>query len=152
MWIDTRGAIFSGTINGMGGSRAKIVTGMLVAALCLPSVLSAQEMNNREVLRAEIRAAIEGDPRAIQLSDGELSALVELLAGEAEAMEVAQDYLPPPSSGFAEYVAPLLTPWGQPISRLALYVTILLCLGVALLLLKKMAAHHKVAPQTASFQ
>lgn len=117
---------------------ALITLGIALSA----ATVFAQDASGPAILRSEIRTALLNDPRSLQLSEGELAALVELLAGEAEAQEIALDFIPPGSVFYEDYVAPLVTPWGSPISQAVLYGVVLFFLGLALLLVKRLAMHH----------
>lgn len=76
----------------------------LLALLFVPLIAFAQESD----LRAQIRADLQNDPRAQEMSSQEFNALVEALAQESEAQGASGDYLaskqettysfPPPSA------------------------------------------------------
>lgn len=67
----------------------RTVAGGLLALILAPVIILAQSTD----LRAEIRADIEQDPRAREMTEAEIDALVEAIAQEAEQTGVAGDYL-----------------------------------------------------------
>lgn len=71
--------------------RARQIIGAGIATFLFPLALFAQTQS--EELRTQIRADILEDPRASQISEEELSALVNALATQAEEDGTAQEYL-----------------------------------------------------------
>ena len=109
-------------------------------------VAHAQDVQEAAYLRSEIRTALMNDPRSATLSKGELSALVEALADETENEGVVYDFVPPRPVQPFSFVTGIMTPWGAPVSEPLLYGVVLVCLGLALLLLKKLSHYHRPRP------
>ena len=72
----------------------RAVAGGLLALVLGPAILFAQSAD----LRSQIRADIMQDPRAAEMSEAEVNALVEAVAIEAEQTGAAGDYLEAKSS------------------------------------------------------
>ncbi len=126
----------------------KIVTySTLVFSLCLAvtsSAVFAQELNDSERLRAEIRTAIMSDPRTQSLAEEEMNAMVEILAGETENQGAVYDFILPPPPFLNPSTFPIETPWGMAISPAILYLIILVSLALAGLILWWALHRHRV--------
>lgn len=70
---------------------------LLAGLVAAPAILWAQSTDESAQLRQEIRAAIMADPRSSELSEEEVTIMVESLAGEAERQGVAEDFIPLPT-------------------------------------------------------
>lgn len=76
----------------------------LLIAVCAPVFALAQ--SEQSDLGAAIRADLQQDPRAAEMSEAELDALVAALAAEAEASGAAETYLEAKSAPVFTYEAP----------------------------------------------
>lgn len=133
-----------------------------MAGIALPVVFGAtfvygqqEEIEQSARLRTEIRSAIMADSRSVELTEIEVDAMVEKLAGEAERQGVSEDIAPPPPPPPLETFGAVsdgegggvVTPWGQSVPMVALYGVVLASLLVAFLLLKwiiSMRHRHQV--------
>lgn len=105
----------------------RTVAGGLLALVLGPVIVLAQSAD----LRSEIRADIQNDPRAAEMSSEEIDALVEAIALEAEQSGAAGDYLEAKSSFQYET---LFEPPQEPSKIMQVLVSPLM-LAIALLLL-----------------
>lgn len=118
------------------------LAGVISLALS-PFAVLAQQQNESEQLRTEIRAALLEDTRTSELSGDELSAMVEMLASSAESQGIAYDFVPPPPVTFTAAVSDsFTTPWGQPMSEAVVYGVVLISLAIAMVLLKRVLDMH----------
>jgi hypothetical protein len=121
-------------------------------ALIVPLIASAQLTAEKEAeLQSEIRAALLSDPRTENLTEEELNGLIGALANEAEAQGVVDDYIPPEPNfaiWYGESTMPTL--WGYTLSEGMLYAIILVALGIAVVLLRRMMVMHHEMPPTPS--
>lgn len=108
--------------------------------LAFPLMVSAQVSQTQ--LRDEIRASILSDPRSAQLSQQELTVLVDALAGKAEAQGVAADFIPPPTTFTPPASDTVGVLWGFPMSQALMYGIVLLSLAIAMISLKKFMHLH----------
>lgn len=118
----------------------------LASLLVVPAIVGAQNLDQEAQLREEFRAALVADPRSTLLSTDELNAMVDSLTQEAKTQNAVDDFVLPPlpvSEVTMQYFDGVVTPWGQPISPLALYGVVLACLLAALLLLWWLLHLHK---------
>jgi len=128
----------------------RAMTWMVAVGAALPMVFGATfaygqqaEIEQSARLRTEIRSAILADSRSVELTEMEIDAMVEKLAGEAEKQGVSEDIAPPPPpppletfGAVSEGTSAVTTPWGQSVPMAALYGVVLVSLLIAFLLLK----------------
>ncbi len=122
--------------------RAVLISTYLLLFI-LPFISHAQQDNREDVLRAEIYVAIMADPRTADLSEEEISQLVESLANEIVAQGVADEYVPPVVTFSTETYPSGYTVYGVQLSETTLYVLVLLGLAAAIALLKHLVDDHR---------
>ena len=124
-------------------SQTLVAFGLVLSLAVSFSVAYAQDQSDGDRLRAEIKTAIMSDPRSGSLSEGELNAMIEVLAGETEKQGATYDFILPPPPFIDPATFPIETPWGLMISPAMLYLIILVCLALAgLILWWALRRHH----------
>ena len=121
--------------------------GVLLSLLVVPLFLHAQPTVEDDTrLRTEIRLALLSDARTSNLNEQELEGLVAALAEEAEEQGLVAEYIPPEPT-FATWYgeAAGYAFFGVSVSEAALYIIILIALGLAIVLLRRIfTMHHEV--------
>ncbi|MFZ2886938.1 MAG: hypothetical protein WA021_03910 [Minisyncoccia bacterium] len=112
---------------------------LIVAALVLPLFAFAQS----DELRAQIRADLMQDPRASEMSETEMNALIGALAAEAESSGSAESYMGSKAEPTFTYDPPIIEPSNPYLAILTAPIMIAILSFIAVILGLVLLMRHK---------
>ena len=136
----------------MTNIRYSVLLSLIVLALTFPFFIKAQQDADATQLRAQIQASVITDPRSAKLTKAELTALIDSLAGVAEAQGLTYDFIPippiPETFGSSQDIVGTIL--GYPLTQGLMYGIVLLSLAIAMIALRKFLGMHAHKPETVS--